>query len=42
MSHFHKEYFEKDNVLFAKEMKQNLLVIPKSPIQLGEKCGLWF
>ena len=41
MSHFHKEYFEKDNALFAKEMKENLLVIPKSPIQLGETSGLW-
>ena len=42
MSHFHKEYFEKDNIIFPKEMKQNLLIIPKTPIQLGETCGLWF
>ena len=42
MSHFHKEYFTKDNILFPYEMKQNLLIIPKFPIQLGETCGLWF
>jgi hypothetical protein len=42
MSHFHKEYFSKDNISFPNQMKQNLLIIPKYPIQLGETCGIWF
>lgn len=42
MSHFHKEHFEKDNIFFPTEMRQNLIIIPKNPIQLGETCGLWF
>ena len=42
ISLFHIKYFEKDNFFFPKEMKQNLLIVPKCPIQLGEACGLWF
>lgn len=42
MSHFHSDYILKDNFLFPKEMKKNLILFPKIPLQLGETCGLWF
>ena len=42
ISHFHSDYFKKDNFLFPKEMKKNLKILPRIPIQLGETCGLWF
>jgi len=42
MSNFHGDILQKDNYVFPKEMKSNLKIIPKVPIQSGPTCGLWF
>ena len=42
MSNFHEEFLKKHNYIFPKEMKYNLKIIPKVPIQSGPTCGLWF
>ena len=42
MSNFHEDILKKDDYVFPKEMKYNLKVIPKVPIQSGPTCGLWF
>jgi hypothetical protein len=41
MSHFHEDILTKDDYLFPKEMKYNLKIIPKVPIQSGPTSGLW-
>ena len=42
MSNFHGDILKKDNCVFPKEMKYNLKIIPKVPIQSGPTSGLWF
>ena len=42
MSNFHEDFLKKDNYIFPREMKHNLNIIPKVPIQSGPTSGLWF
>ena len=41
MSNFHEDILKIDNCFFPKEMKYNLKIIPKVPIQSGPTSGLW-